>query len=322
MTCHQESGGIDAIASLWGRLLDAQPWSSIFLTPAWQQTWWTQFGETAGALRLLTVGPAAQPLGIAPMVEDGETLTFIGGTDVFDYHDFIGGSPAFFHELVECIEPMPWRRMELPSIVAFSPTLEHLPALLRERGFSVEVEQEDVVPGVVLPTTWEEFLAGLRKKDRHELRRKLRRLEEAGEYRLVETTQETVEQDVELFHDVMKESREEKREFLGPEREEFFRRIVERTLTDGQLRLQRLEVDGEPIAAIMAFDHEGRRLLYNSGFRHAYGHLSAGLMLKALSIKDAIERGLTYFDFLRGPEPYKYHLGGRDIALYRLVVTR
>ena len=45
-------------------------------------------------------------------------------------------------------------------------------------------------------------------------------------------------------------------------------------------------------------------------------------MLNALCIKDAIERGMTYFDFLRGPEPYKYHLGGRDIGLHRLIVRR
>ena len=45
-------------------------------------------------------------------------------------------------------------------------------------------------------------------------------------------------------------------------------------------------------------------------------------MLKALCIKDAIESGLIYFDMLRGPEPYKYHLGGVDGRIHRIVVTR
>ena len=45
-------------------------------------------------------------------------------------------------------------------------------------------------------------------------------------------------------------------------------------------------------------------------------------MLKALCIRDAIERGLTYFDLLRGDEPYKYHLGAAELAIHRIVVTR
>jgi CelD/BcsL family acetyltransferase involved in cellulose biosynthesis len=83
-----------------------------------------------------------------------------------------------------------------------------------------------------------------------------------------------------------------------------------------------LELDGERVAATMSFDYDGRRLLYNSGYRLEHAPLAVGLMLNALCIKDAIERGLTYFDFLRGPEPYKYHLGGMDIGLHRLIVRR
>jgi CelD/BcsL family acetyltransferase involved in cellulose biosynthesis len=90
----------------------------------------------------------------------------------------------------------------------------------------------------------------------------------------------------------------------------------------GYLRLQFLEIDGEKLSTTMSFDYDGRRLLYNSGYRVEHGSLAVGLMLKALCVKDAIERGLTYFDFLRGPEPYKYHLGGQNIGLHRIVVRR
>jgi CelD/BcsL family acetyltransferase involved in cellulose biosynthesis len=41
-----------------------------------------------------------------------------------------------------------------------------------------------------------------------------------------------------------------------------------------------------------------------------------------MCLKDAIEQGLTYFDFLRGPEPYKAHLGGQQRNLYQMVVTK
>ena len=133
----------------------------------------------------------------------------------------------------------------------------------------------------------------------------------------------TLERDLALFREVMAESTEEKSEFLSPERQAFFRRVTGRMHEMGRLRLFLLEIGDDPAAAaVLSFDYAGRRLLYNSGYRHAYDHLAAGLMLKALCIKDAIEGGLAYFDLLRGPEHYKYHLGAVDGRIHRIVVTR
>jgi CelD/BcsL family acetyltransferase involved in cellulose biosynthesis len=184
------------------------------------------------------------------------------------------------------------------------------------------VLQEDVVPGLSLPATWDDYLALLSKRDRHELRRKLRRLAQAGEYRLVRSTPETLKVDVDQFLEMMQESRDEKRHFLVPDREAFFRSVVARMDQEGSLRLFFLELAGQRVAAVVCFDYGGRRLLYNSGYRLSYNHYSVGLMLKALCLQQAIEEGLTYFDFLRGPEPYKYDLGAQDVALFRILVRR
>lgn len=132
----------------------------------------------------------------------------------------------------------------------------------------------------------------------------------------------TLARDIDAFLDLMRESRDEKRDFMQPDREEFFRKVVHRLNDAGHLRLFSLDIDGERTASVICFDYGGRRLLYNSGYRLSHGHLSVGLMLKALCLKDAIERGMTYFDFLRGPEPYKYHLGAKDVGLYRMAVRR
>jgi CelD/BcsL family acetyltransferase involved in cellulose biosynthesis len=311
----------DANRVLWHDLLGRRSWSSIFLTPEWQGLWYDQFGVDE-ELRLLTIGPADAPLGLAPLMLSGDTLTFVGDTDLFDYHEFIDIAPGFHEALIASIDPLPWKTLDLRSLPAFSPTLEALPSAYRALGYDVTIEDEDVVPGTDLPATWDEFVGGLRKKDRHELRRKMRRLESAGEIQVVESTRETLEADFSLFHELMAESREEKRDFMLPEREAFFRRIVDWSFDAGFLRLMFLELDGERVATTMSFDYDGRRLLYNSGYRLEHGPLAVGLMLNALCIKDAIERGLTYFDFLRGPEPYKYHLGGLDIGLHRLIVRR
>ena len=321
MTCVGLRTGFDAVAPQWDALIARQDEPNLFLTHTWARTWWEHFRADAD-LCLLTVGPESDPRGIAPMTLDGDVLRFLGGTDLFDYHDFVTGDPRFYDALADCLDGEPWRTMELTSVPDGSLTLQEIPRVYRSRGYEVTVETEDVVPGLDLPATWDDYLGGLRRKDRHELRRKLRRLDAAGSYRVRLSTDETLRADAALFHELMRESREEKRDFLGPEREAFFRDIVERMQAAGILRLLLLEMDGEPIAAVLAFDYAGRRLLYNSGFRRASASLSAGLLLKALCVKDAIERGLTYFDFLRGAEPFKYHLGARDASVHRIVVRR
>ena len=72
---------------------------------------------------------------------------------------------------------------------------------------------------------------------------------------------------------------------------------------------------------IMCFDYNGIIYLYNSGYNPAYNYLSAGLLSKVLGIKDSIEKGRNKFDFLKGAEQYKYHLGGKEVPLYRCRIT-
>ncbi len=326
MTCSVLPASFPAVSAQWQRLLDVEGGghSSIFLTPRWQQTWWAEFGDDAQELCLLLLGPEESPHGLAPMVRRDDTLSFLGGSDLCDYHDFVvaGGDTAeVYAGLARCLLAERWLTLDLRSIPEGSPTLRHLPELLGQEGCEVMVGEEGVSPGVSLPASWDEYLASLRRKDRHELRRKLRRLEAGGPYRLVQSSPATFEDDLAVFLSLMRES-PEKLDFLTPKREAFFSRMAAEMQEAGHLRLFFLELKGEIVAGVLCFDLGGRRLLYNSGFRREYDALSVGLAVKALCLRQAIEEGLTYFDFLRGPEPYKHHLGARDVALYRLVAQR
>ena len=72
----------------------------------------------------------------------------------------------------------------------------------------------------------------------------------------------------------------------------------------------------------LCFDYDNHRLLYNSGNNHEFDYYSVGLLLHSFAIKDAIEQGMEYFDFLRGDEQYKYRLGGIDNMVFTIKVTR
>jgi len=318
---------VESFASLraaWHDLLDRAPLNTVFFTPEWLETWWRFFGH-GHELRVFGLYQDQELLGIAPLMQEGDELRLIGSQDVCDYLDFIpqaGREGAFFHLLLSRLEALPWRALKLHSVRSDSPTLALLPNVARGLGWSVTVEQEDVCPRVELPESWEQYQAGLDKKDRHELRRKLRRLAAQGDWSYHALTGESAGESLDDFLRLLSESREEKARFLTPDREAFFRAMAQDFLGSGVARLYFLELDNVRCASVLCFDYAGELSLYNSGYDPALAPLSVGLILKAMCLKDAIEEGKRRFDFLRGAEPYKYHLGGQDIPVYTLTIER
>ena len=99
---------------------------------------------------------------------------------------------------------------------------------------------------------------------------------------------------------MMRESREEKAAFLTPEREMFFRGLAAGLSEHGLARISTLTLDGRSVARVFTLEGGGATMLYNSGFDPALAHLAVGLLSKALLVRDAIERGRSAVDFLRG----------------------
>jgi CelD/BcsL family acetyltransferase involved in cellulose biosynthesis len=310
----------------WDSMLGVSPVSCLFLSPQWQEIWWENFGNERRMTGFALSAPDGGTGGIASLSTHEGLLGFVGSPDTFDYNDFLvrpGFEEAFFSTLLDIIDGWDWTEFRLDSLIEHSPTLAYLPDLARERGYSVEVEFEDVTSGVPLPADWEQYLASLSKKDRHELRRKLRRLDTQTEWRwYCVTTPDEVMESFDKFLSLMRMSKADKEEFMTPEREGYFRALARRMAELDLIRLFFLEMDGATAAASLCFDYMGERLLYNSGYDPGLSYYSVGLLLHAMCVRDAIERGIRHFDFLRGPEPYKAHLGGSQKSLYRMVVKR
>lgn len=309
----------------WEELLSVSPVDSLYLTPQWQQVWWDNFGD-GRKMAGYYMRDAGALMAVASLSRQGDEVTFTGGPETFDYNDFLirpGYETAFFSELLRSLEADRVKRMTLYSLMETSPTLTHLPEQARSQGYRVEIIEEDVTPGLELPNSWEDYLAQLSKKDRHELRRKLRRLESVENWRWYCIDDEAgVSGRLDDFLELMRMSDLEKDKYLTEKRERFFRSMAVRTTSLGLLKLFFLEINGQTVATSLCFDYGSSRLLYNSGYNPDYAYYSVGLLLNALCLRDAIEQGKGYFDFLRGSEPYKYHLGGKNHNLYQMVVTK
>ena len=309
----------------WEELLVRQPEPAPFLHPAWQRVWLEEF-QNGRELLLLAVREGGSLRGVAPLLREDGRLSLVGHYSICDYMDFVlepDCSDQVVGALFDAILEEDWSELELRGLREGSPTLAQLPALAEAAGLAVEREEEAVAPRIELPASWDEYLASLSKKARHELRRKLRRLADAGEPELrAYTSPQDVESRLPRLLRFMVESRTDKAAFMSEQMGRFFHRMAPAMAEEGLIRLYELELDGKPVASILCFDQGGQLFLYNSGYDPQYASQSVGLLSKALCLRDAIDSGHRCFDMLRGDEPYKYHLGGKDQTIYRCVIRR
>ena len=172
-----------------------------------------------------------------------------------------------------------------------------------------------------LPSTWDAFLKGLTGKERHEIRRKLRRLNEAARinFRVIESKTE-VSRQIDTFFELFKLNRSDKSKFMTDQMASFFRSLAAALAEARILKLFVLDLDEEPVAATMCFNYQSTMYLYNNGYDKRFGSLSVGFLGKVLSIKESIQSGKKTYDFLKGAEVYKKRLGGQPIQLYRCLI--
>lgn len=325
MTLSVQVEDFERLEAEWQRLLPETAANTIFITPLWQKLWWEHFGQDAN-LHILSVRQDEELIGVAPLMLTDGVLSFLGDTDLFDYHDFvvkIGNEAEFYNALCTYIIEMDWHTFELKSLRESSVTLERLKTLADQKGFKTEIVEEDVSPFAVLTPTWDEYLAGMRKKNRHELRRKIRRLEagdNVSQYSFGDPA--TIAEGMTDFLRLMRASSPDKDGFLTQKRELFFNDMAKRLAEAGIFKLFFMEVDSKRVASCIAFDYGDAYLLYNSGYDPEYSALSVGLLNKAFCLREALEAGKGTFDFLRGTERYKYDLGGQNQIVYQMTIKR
>jgi CelD/BcsL family acetyltransferase involved in cellulose biosynthesis len=293
-------------------------WEPLFVSPVWLEVWWSVFGSNH-ELYLVSVREDNIVVGIAPlMIKDG-IASIIGSADVCDYLDFIvapGKDRDFFDTLLYSLKQKGIKQLNLESLRPDSRVLTGLTDVALRRGCEVSLTPCDVTLEMELPDSWDDYLMTLNSKQRHEVRRKLRRLEEAGEYKYRSVNDSaSIMGELDTFLKMFTESRDDKADFLTEKRELFFRSMTESMASAGILKFGILEVDTIPAAMIMYFDYNDNIYLYNSGFEKEYVSLSAGLLSKVLCIKHSIESGKKVFDFLKGNEVYKSRLGGQTTQL-------
>jgi CelD/BcsL family acetyltransferase involved in cellulose biosynthesis len=331
---HSESGGFSALKPEWNDLVQRSYYNNLFLTWEWQSTWWKHLGEGSLLLLGMRAGDDGRLVGIAPLFRDrtadGESVLYlVGCRDVSDYLDLIienGQEETVYQALLDYLDgdAPAWDLVDFCNIPQQSQTSVKFREMAEARGYQTLVEVEDVCPIITLPETWEDYLMTLDKKQRHEVRRKLRKADGEADTRfIVVGPEDDLKTEMQSFVDLHQLSAPEKDEFMDPTMQAFFFEVAEVLQAQGWLQLAFVQMDGQKAATLLNFDYGDSILVYNSGYDPTqFRHLSPGIVVTARSIEHAIALGRSEFDFLRGDEVYKYRFGAQDREVRRLLIAR
>lgn len=307
---------LDTVEQYWLEGRGGFTWECPFILPPWLKAWWSVFAKEYD-LMVCTGRYKGQLVGIAPLMAKGDRVWIMGDRDTCDYGTIIF-NPQYGHEfmssLLSYLSQRGIKRFDIKSREDSS--LSVLLKNINLPGVDIKYCISDRTYGIHLPATWDAYLDRLSGKHRHEIRRKMRRLYEAGNVKVsILSRPEECNSFMETFIQLFRSNIPAKKAFMTPEKALFFKRLVYYTSRFDLPRMVILHLNEKPVAATLCFDLGGHLYLYNNGYDMNFSHLSVGLMVKVFTIKHAIEGGKRYFDFLRGDEKYKQYLGGIPSSL-------
>jgi len=321
----------------WNDLLTSSITDTPFLRYEYQSVWWEHRGGGEwlfknAKLVLVSAREDEKLVGIAPLFiseYDGQSaLLLIGSIEISDYLDLIvrmEDHAPFVTGLLDFLAstlPDSWRGLDWYNLPDSSPTLSALKAESAQRGWTHLEEMYRPTPRIALNGDFDEYLSRVEKKQRHEIKRKMRRAQESGRnVRWYISDLNDVESEIDSFLGLM-EHDEAKAGFLHDAMREQMKAIIHTAHKNGWLWLAFLEADGQRIAANLNFDYNNKLWGYNAGVNRAFMELSPGWVLLGHVLQWACENNRSEFDFMRGDEEYKYRFGAVNHYVMRAKVTR
>jgi CelD/BcsL family acetyltransferase involved in cellulose biosynthesis len=321
-TRHQDFSDIPAAS--WNTLAAAGISDTPFARHEYISQWWKTLGGgewNQAELVLISGSEDGVPVGIAPLFRaehDGRmALLLAGSIEISDYLDLIVRAEdlgRFLSGLLDFLirsTDTQGLRLDWYNLPDASPTLRALEAETARRGWTYHTEIYRPTPRVALSGGFEAFLQRLEKKQRHEIRRKMRRASESPvpvEFRVVDKAS-SLGAGIASFFELMAQDPSKAR-FLKPSMIEHLQSVMKLAFDNGYLWLAFLMVNGAHAAGALNFDYGNKLWAYNSGVNRDFLELSPGWVLLAHQIQWASENGRFEFDFMRGDEEYKYRFGG------------
>lgn len=330
------------LAPQWDRLAQMDRRNGFCRTPAWCLSWLEHIRPDAEPFVIAVRDAGGALVGLAPLCkltyrDHGFRLTAISpiGREVVsgDFLDF-PALPESRADALNLILEHLWEARSAWELLVCGEVLEggdlHLAveAFASRAALPLRRQEDRTCPYIELPATYDEYLRGLSQKMRYEVRHDSRELlEKAGGHVEVHTGPEEIcaHLDVLIRLHLAHWQRANEPGTMGREGFDRFLKSVASSLPAGAgCRLYLLHHQKQPAAALLAFCSGDNMMFYQTGWDpdSPVARLSPGMVLVARSIRDAIESGFRYFDFMRGDETYKLRLTRQSRRTTTLLLAR
>lgn len=340
LTVLKNSAEFEALSEEWNALLAESASHVPFLRHEYLTTWWQTLGGgewSSGELFIVIARRlSGELIGIAPLFyttprQTGlSTLLFLGSIEISDYLDLIARPKdllTFVESLFELLagpQAPPWQVLDLYNILDTSPTIPAILTTAKKFGWTASQQPLQHCPYIPLPGNFEKYLSEqVDKKQRHEIRRKMRRAR-ANEIPVrwyIVSEPANLDDEIDAFLALMAQDAEKDR-FLTEAMCTQMRTALQKAYQAGWLQLAFLEVGSKKAAGYLNFDYAGTVWVYNSGLDSGFRDLSPGWVLLGYLLQWANENKRQVFDFMRGDEEYKYRFGAIDRRVVRLTIER
>ncbi len=320
------------LATAWDQLVSADPAATVFQSSAFLRQW---FRHLQGAcelwLRFIVEGDVL--VGVVPEVREQDAegrrvVHFAGGYHVTDYLGPVS-RPEHRDVLVRTwlqalADDEDWDELVAAGLAEDAGWHELIRDVAKDIGLAPnEPRLEGVCPRVDVRGGWDAYLHRITGKQRHEIRRKARKLHrELRDVSVVDVPPADLDAQLDDFFALAAAAGGAKgRFFVDESMRGFFHGLACELGADRTFRLHVLEVRGRPAAMTASLVRDGEWGLYNSAFDHGLARFAPGMVLIAETIRLAGEEGYSFFDLLRGGEEYKYRFGAVDRRVFRLEVA-
>lgn len=312
------------IKPLWSDLLrNSSTSKSIFQSFEWNFNWWKNYSQCKN-LFIICVFDKTRLIGIVPLyIEYKHVINnfkvrlakFIGNNSS-DYLDFIickGSEKKVMETFINFVDKndVIWDYISLKDIPSESPVASYLSAKKVGHNLLISNGISSFYPKVKLPENFDHYMASLSRKSRKNFRRELRTLRDNFnlDFRSINNYGNgNLESFIEL-----NQSRWSAKDGNGPFDSDEFRLFHEMLSKDNNFSKSviffNLHLDNKLVCSIYTFTYSNNIYFYQIGYDSSYSKYSIGRVGLLLSIEHSINKKLTYFDFLRGQEDYKYKFG-------------
>ena len=287
---------------------------TVFQTWEWLSTWWKYFGQ-GKRLLILLAEEDGEIKGIAPLMYSVYSKFGIREGII----EFIGSQHSGYNDLIlateyeECIKNFidylnnlneNWNYANLADIPENAKSIDILSKMSK-----VSLAHQSFFTR--LPNSNEDLLEWINRKDRKEIRRNLRRLEDDNltpnlvDYSHTESLTDGLNTLKTLHQERWKTKGGFSGMFTDPRFGEFVHDVAGCFSQKGWLGLYSLELSGKPVGSLCGFKYMSKYYAYLEGLDSEYLKYSIGNLLFVDTMAKCIQEGIVEFDFLWGTDFYK-----------------